>query len=119
MVLIVYNKDHTEPTSPLYRVSNDSDLWHEMVLAAWCSSLGLFFTAPCIYRVARKHELSRDGHNDPDFDPLDQDGRDFYSDSGFDGRDWESEDDDDDARAKDGLLSGHATAKDFDTEEQE
>lgn len=119
-IFIVYSKDHTDPASPAYSISNDSDVWQAVVVSSWCSSLGLLLTAPCIYRIARRHELARDGaSNDPDFDPLDQDQRDFYSDSGSDGRDWESEDEDDDARAKDGLLSGQATAKDFDSEEQE
>lgn len=103
--------------SLLHTVVTDSSIWSCMSLLSWCCTLGLFMTLPCIYRVARRHELSRDGaDNDADFDVLEQGEHDFYSDSeGSHSRDYESEDDDD-AHAQDGLLSGEATNKDFSEE---
>jgi hypothetical protein len=99
---------------------NNAANWGNMSLASWFCTIGLFLTLPCIYRVARRHELSRDGMaNDADFDQLEQGEHDFYSDSdGSHSRDYESEDDDD-THAKDGLLSGAATHKDFSQEEAE
>merc|ERR1712188_341769 len=105
-------------TSPMYMVVTSSPIWSGMSMASWCSTIGLFLTLPCIYRVARRHELSRDGvDDDGEFDQLEQGDRDFYSVSdGSHSRDYESEDDDDeDAHAQDGLLSGEATNKDFST----
>lgn len=119
-IMIVMNQDHVARTDPLYTVIHSSTIWSGMTVASWCSTFGLFMTLPCIYRVARRHELSRDGmDNDPDFDPLEQGERDFYSDSdGSEGRDYGSEDDED-AQAQDGLLSGEATHKDFDSPSME
>lgn len=118
-IMITINQAHEASTTHLYTVIHTSSIWSGMCLSSWLSSIGLFMTLPCIYRVARRHELSRDGFaNDPDFDPLEQGERGSSSESGSEGRDWESEDDDDDAQAQDGLLSGEATRKDF-TNEQE
>jgi hypothetical protein len=120
-LLIAAKKGGITPSSPLFEVANSSQVWPGMMMSSWCATLGLFATLPCIYRVARKHELARDGGSEANFNSLEQEERDFYSDSGSDGRDWESEDADDDLQAEDGvgLLSGQATQKEFSEIEQE
>jgi len=83
-----------------------------MSICSWVCTLGLFLLLPCIYRIARRHELARDGMDNEEFDPVDNEERDFFSDSsGSEGRDYDSEDDDEAQQA--GLLSGEAANKDF------
>jgi hypothetical protein len=112
-------QDGVPADTPLSTFITESPIWSGMSFYSWCSTTGLFLTLPCIYRVARRYELSRDGIGNDDFDPLEQGERDFYSDSdGSHSRDYESEDDED-AQAQEGLLSGEANKHDVSTDQQE
>jgi len=116
-VSIMMQQSRLAPDNTLAVFINTTSIWSSMSLCSWCSTLGLFMTLPCIYRVARRHELSRDGNDE--FDPLDQGDRDFYSDSdGSHSRDYESEEDEEE-QAKDGLLSGEKQERAVSKEEQE
>jgi len=116
MWVIILTKQETS----IFTVVSSSSIWFGLSTCSWCSTLGLFMTLPCIYRVARRHELSRDGMENEDFEQLEQGERDFYSESeGSDGGDFASEDEDENAEVQAGLLSGQAARKDFSTEDAE
>jgi len=90
-ILIVNQQDAGD------RVMTSSQIWVHSEVLAFISTLGLYLTLPCIWRVARRHELSRDiadWGEDVSKEGLHEDGMYSDSDNSSDGSDRERRDTD-------------------------
>ncbi|CAK0797121.1 unnamed protein product, partial [Prorocentrum cordatum] len=60
---------HKQETADEAALDGGSAAWLDCEALALLSTLGLYVTLPCVWKVARKHELSRDiNHWDDDQD---------------------------------------------------
>jgi hypothetical protein len=91
------------------------DSWWEISVISWASSIGFCLIFPVVHRIARRHELSRDGTSEGDFDPLEQ-GEGFFSESeGSDDRSHSgSEEQEGQEQDKEHLLPGPRAQKEAD-----
>lgn len=76
-IFVLRQQASLDESSPFVKII-EAPSWLGIALTSAFSSIGLVVMFPFVNRIARRHELSRDGADEGAFDPLQQ-GEDFYS----------------------------------------